>query len=407
MKKFFNSFKQSAAYSEGIMKWYVFIIGLWVACFALPNTLQAQWGFSVTPKISGECAAYMSSMPPLPRVTGFPTKAECENARSQVMNIRFSTPVCSFSYSCTACTGNDIAGGIGGTGAGGTVSNDGSVRVSGTSQGSSFYSANTFEAIQDAYDQKKLQNEMLLGKRDIGSVKYGGYDTKFANFTVGRPGSAEGIFNWSKQRRASLNKDMENRRSEAEDGFTAGRPDAMGGFNAGPARPSVAKRYNGQMFQQAPNASEITVYGTLPSATGVISGVSSIGNNQPDEVRRTENLSVLERKKLENDKEKIAEQTTEINTKIKENPEKAKKLIDKLNKSEDPKDKAMAESLQIQFNNAINSQKTNKTNNNNPSETNKTNNKDSKPCGFECQSRENQAKIIELKDMSTALDNVE
>ncbi|MDR1170049.1 MAG: OmpH family outer membrane protein, partial [Prevotellaceae bacterium] len=73
--------------------------------------------------------------------------------------------------------------------------------TSGTSRGNAFYSGNTFEALPDAYDQKNLQNEMLLGKRNVGSVKYGNelavtgdeiFDTKYANiyksttFTTGR-----------------------------------------------------------------------------------------------------------------------------------------------------------------------------------------------------------------------------
>jgi hypothetical protein len=151
------------------MKRYVFIIGLWAACLALPNTLQAQWGFTVTQGQRGNCSGCgdikitvinFGSIP----VSGFPTKQECEAARQYLAGISQSFVCgCTLYVRCSGCTGKDIAGF--GFGADGSVNtNDGSVRVSGTSQGSSYYTPNSFDALQDAYDQKNLQNEKLFGE---------------------------------------------------------------------------------------------------------------------------------------------------------------------------------------------------------------------------------------------------
>jgi hypothetical protein len=151
------------------MKRYIFIIGLWAACCALPNTLQAQWGFTVTQGQRGNCVGCgdieitvinFGSIP----VNGFSTRQECEVARQSISGISQSFVCgCTLYIICSACTGRDIAG-IG-VGADGSVNtNGGSVRLNGTSQGSSYYTPNPFDEIQDAYDQKNYQNEMLFGE---------------------------------------------------------------------------------------------------------------------------------------------------------------------------------------------------------------------------------------------------
>jgi hypothetical protein len=122
-------------------------------CGAVPA--RAQWGFTATLRSSGECSAYVGSMS-LPSITGFSTKAECEAVRAQISGIRFSVPECSIYYNCSACSGSDIAGAAGGNTGGNT---GGSANLNGTNQGAPFYTTNSYEAIRDAYDQKKLQNE--------------------------------------------------------------------------------------------------------------------------------------------------------------------------------------------------------------------------------------------------------
>ncbi|MDR1348797.1 MAG: hypothetical protein LBJ63_10335 [Prevotellaceae bacterium] len=184
------------------MKKYLFIIGLWAACVALPNTVKAQWGFTVTQGQSGNCVGCddikitvinIGSIP----VNGFPTRQECEAARQTLVGIRQAFVCgCTLYVICSSCTGKDIAGfDVGGN------TNDGSVRVSGTSQGSSYYTPNSFDALQDAYDQKNFQNEVLLGTDQVitynelaitGDINF---DTRFKKLYGGRP--VPGFIQWN------------------------------------------------------------------------------------------------------------------------------------------------------------------------------------------------------------------
>jgi hypothetical protein len=165
------------------MKKHLFLMIAAAAGFALPNTLQAQWGFTVTQGQRGNCSGCgdikitvinFGSIP----VSGFPTKQECEAARQYLAGISQSFVCgCTLYVRCSACTGKDIAGF--GVGVDGSVNtSDGSVRVNGTSQGSSYYTPNTFDALQDAYDQKTFQNEVLLETDKNEIVFYNGISDK-------------------------------------------------------------------------------------------------------------------------------------------------------------------------------------------------------------------------------------
>jgi hypothetical protein len=196
---------------------------LWAACAALPSEVWAQWSFSATIKTSGNCYGLNINLPF--RETGFSTRAECEAVRAQASNYSQSTNGCTIHFVCGACTGHDIA--TQGQGANTT----GSGNVNGTSQGVPFYSGNSFDATQDAYEQKQFQNNAVLKKGE--PVQYGGklvaatgdknFDDKFANLYSRNGGSPiQGSMQWK-----------------------GGRPGALGGFNIRPGAP--APRYNGQM----------------------------------------------------------------------------------------------------------------------------------------------------------------
>jgi hypothetical protein len=219
------------------------------ACLALPNMLQAQWTYtewrftvySVTQIgtageiIDGIDQCYLHYLGMKNNATksaalSYPTRELCESTRQELVSKHTSC----VSVVCGPCTSNSFSfgppGGInGGSSDGGFSDKFGNTDITGTSQGDPFYTSNPFDALQDAYDQKNLQNEKLLGNDD----------TKFANFTGGRPASAEGIFNWAKQKRPLSNNDVRRNRA-------GGRPGAMGGFNIQPTGSSAANRYNGQ-----------------------------------------------------------------------------------------------------------------------------------------------------------------
>ncbi|MDR1169462.1 MAG: hypothetical protein LBK97_01340 [Prevotellaceae bacterium] len=153
------------------MKRYLFIIGLWATCFALPNTLPAQWGFTVTQRESGNCKGCdniqitvvdFGSIP----VNGFPTRQDCEYARQYLAGISQSFACgCTLYLNCSACMGRDLVfpGTENETDIGSGINISGA-NTSGTSRGNAFYSGNPGEAVQDAYDQKNLQNEVLFGE---------------------------------------------------------------------------------------------------------------------------------------------------------------------------------------------------------------------------------------------------
>jgi hypothetical protein len=234
------------------MKKHLFIIGLLAASVALPNMLQAQWTFnviSVTQTGSQfRCEVGYVMVNKLATQTAaksYPTREQCESNRQWVIN---SDPEC-VSVVCGPCTGP------GGGNEGGFSNEIGSTNITGTNQGDPFYTPNPYDALTDAYEQKTFQNEKLLGEQGKAtSTGDKDFDAKVAKFTGGRPASAEGIFNWLKQRRPlSSNNVKRNRaggRPETEDGFTGGRPGATGGFNIRPTGSNVANRYNGQRFAE-------------------------------------------------------------------------------------------------------------------------------------------------------------
>jgi hypothetical protein len=221
------------------MKKHLFIIGLWAACVALPNVLQAQWTFnviSVTQTGSQfRCEvgyAMTKSLATQTSAKSYPTREQCESNRQWVVNF---DPDC-VSVVCGPCTGPP-------GGSDGGFSNEiGSTNITGTNQGDPFHTDNPYDALTDAYDQKTFQNERLLGEQEQATTTGDtNFDAQFAKFTGGRPSSAEGIFNWEKQGRPSLNNDVRNNRA-------GGRAGATGGSNIRPTGASAANRYNGQMF---------------------------------------------------------------------------------------------------------------------------------------------------------------
>jgi hypothetical protein len=221
------------------MKKHLFLMIAAAAGFALPNTLRAQWSFTASVTKMGtdlRCGLeYARDKAHAEQLTqkSYASKNECESAKQSLVN---SSGDC-VNVVCGPCTGppegND----------GGFSDKFGDVDITGTNQGDPFYTQNPYDALTDAYEQKTFQNEKLLGEQGKAtSTGDKDFDAKVAKFTGGRPASAEGIFNWEKQGRPSLNSDVKNNRA-------GGRPGSVGGFTGRPTGSSAANRYNGQMFQ--------------------------------------------------------------------------------------------------------------------------------------------------------------
>jgi hypothetical protein len=156
-------------------------------------------------------------------MTGLPTKADCEAVRAQVLSIKGKVDNCSYYYVCGPCTGRDIASATGGS-ISGNIS--GGTNLTGTNQGDPFQTTNPYDAIEDAYEQKQLQNEKLLenGEPDRTITRDIPFDNAIAAlvFINGR-GVAKGDV-------------LFDRRS--------GRAGEVGGFTIRPSR-SSAPRYAG------------------------------------------------------------------------------------------------------------------------------------------------------------------
>ena len=77
------------------------------------------WGFTFQLDQSGPCGAIVPGLPSFTVPPAFPTQSQCEGLRQTILAIKVSTPVydnhgkyigdCSVFYSCTPCSGSDMA----------------------------------------------------------------------------------------------------------------------------------------------------------------------------------------------------------------------------------------------------------------------------------------------------------
>jgi hypothetical protein len=322
----------------------------------------------------------------------YPTRELCESTRQEVIS-QYTSCV---SVVCGPCTSNSFSFGPPSGGSEGGFPNEiGNTNITGTNQGDPFYTQNPYDALQDAYDQKNYQNEVLLGNDD----------TKFTNFTGGRPASAEGIFNWAKQRRPLSSNDV--RKSRA-----GGRPGSVGGFTGRPTGASAANRYNGQMG---------SVLTTNPQVKGKnLSNLSNMGlgkkpvdvstvGNTPDQsltiINNVDPRSMPEAKGLrqqleQNIKEKMptpTEQLEGINTDIKDIEDMVQEKIKTLEAGE-------AAELQTTLDNII--EKHEPSQPQQPNEQPQTQQTDEQPCDAACDQAKIEKRSAMLKELQGAFPDI-
>jgi hypothetical protein len=132
-------------------------------CFVvISQSLSAQWGFTPTLKTSGKCwdaesQKYINQMNAglssiFTRV--FPTKADCEMIRQLFLNTNRSFEGCRIYYTCTACTGTDMATSNG-------QSTTGYLNFNGINQGSAIFSSNPGNTNIDWIDQANTRTQAL------------------------------------------------------------------------------------------------------------------------------------------------------------------------------------------------------------------------------------------------------
>jgi hypothetical protein len=165
--------------------------------------LQCELGYAIKKQLASQEAA-----------KSYPTREQCESARQGSTK---SNECISVVYGpCTGPGGNDdgFSNGIGNT------------DITGTNQGNPFYTDNPFDALQDAYDQKTFQNEVLLenGEPDRTITR----DIPFDN--------AVRAITYINGRGVATGKPFDR---------SFGRAGETGGSNIRPTRASVANRYGG------------------------------------------------------------------------------------------------------------------------------------------------------------------
>jgi hypothetical protein len=215
----------------------VFIIGLWAACIALPNDVWAQWSFkviSITQTQTGFVCdlQYDVLKQTSPQIAAIPnsTKEACESSRQKVIN---------HSNECVNIVCGPCSGPAGGNESG-SSRGFGNADITGLNQGDPFQTANPFDAIEDAYEQKQFLNKAVLKKGE--PVRYGGKEVRTSsapNRTTTRDipfDNARVALTWINGRAVADGKTFE---------WHGGRAGTLGGSNMRPAAP--AARYNGQM----------------------------------------------------------------------------------------------------------------------------------------------------------------
>ena len=93
------------------LKKYLFIVCF--ACFAC--SVFGQWTFTMSLQTSGNCEGseyakniFNSQASSIWSGGGLPTKAQCEQVRSQILSIRSNSGECTMYFTCSECTGSDI-----------------------------------------------------------------------------------------------------------------------------------------------------------------------------------------------------------------------------------------------------------------------------------------------------------
>ena len=137
------------------------------------STAKSQWTFTFQLTQSGPCPAGVPIpvIPTLPNL-GLPNQALCESLRQQILAIRSSVPItdsrgnyigdCTLYYTCTACTGSDLA--FPGQGNGQGVA--GEVSINGLMEGKSIFTSHQSTAFEDWATEYK----QLLASYGITSV---------------------------------------------------------------------------------------------------------------------------------------------------------------------------------------------------------------------------------------------
>lgn len=162
------------------LKKYLFIVCF--ACFTC--SVFGQWTFSMSLQTSGNCEGseyakniFNSQASSIWSGGGLPTKAQCEQVRSQILAIRSNTGDCAMYFTCSECTGSDIN--MGGSGSNlATRTNDAAAQLNqmGLEHGQAYHSPSTVEDVSAWLNEYQLKLENGNGEMQSFTINTGDVD---------------------------------------------------------------------------------------------------------------------------------------------------------------------------------------------------------------------------------------
>lgn len=162
------------------LKKYLFIVCF--VCFAC--SVFGQWTFTMSLQTSGNCEGseyakniFNSQASSIWSGGGLPTKAQCEQIRSQISAIRSSYGDCVMYFSCSECTGSDMN--MGGSGSNlATRTNDAAAQLNqmGLEHGQAYHSPSTVEDVSAWLNEYQLKLENGNGETKNFTINTGDAD---------------------------------------------------------------------------------------------------------------------------------------------------------------------------------------------------------------------------------------
>lgn len=158
---------------------------LFVVCFVcFACSVFGQWTFTMSLQTSGNCEGseyakniFNSQASSIWSGGGLPTKAQCEQVRSQILAIRSNTGDCAMYFTCSECTGSDINMGDSGSNLA-TRTNDAAAQLNqmGLEHGQAYHSPSTVEDVSAWLNEYQLKLENGNGETKNFTINTGDAD---------------------------------------------------------------------------------------------------------------------------------------------------------------------------------------------------------------------------------------
>ena len=160
---------------------------LFIVCFAcFTCSVFGQWTFTMSLQVSGNCSGptaeyakniFNSQASSIWSGGGLPTKAQCEQVRSQLLALRSRADECEMYFSCSECTGSDMN--MGGSSSNlATRTDDAAAQLNqmGLEYGQAYHSPSTVEDISAWFNEYQLKLENGNGEMQSFTINTGDVD---------------------------------------------------------------------------------------------------------------------------------------------------------------------------------------------------------------------------------------